>query len=94
MQVELLDRKRWRTRVELASAIFEYLKGTAEPPRIPVRSRSGFTSAWSTGRRREGRGGGLASGGCTGGGDGTGSYEGLLAPPLVEALLPGGMEEL
>lgn len=34
------------------------------------------------------------SGGCTGGGDGTGSYEGLLAPPLVEALLPGGMEEL
>jgi hypothetical protein len=25
MQVELLDRKRWRTRVELANAIFEYL---------------------------------------------------------------------
>jgi transposase InsO family protein len=26
MQVELLDRQRWRTRVELANAIFEYLE--------------------------------------------------------------------
>jgi len=26
MQVELLNRKRWRTRVELANAIFEYLE--------------------------------------------------------------------
>jgi putative transposase len=26
MQVELLDRNRWRTRVELANAIFEYLE--------------------------------------------------------------------
>lgn len=26
MQVELLDRQRWRTRVELATAIFEYLE--------------------------------------------------------------------
>jgi len=26
VQVELLDRKRWRTRVELASAIFDYLE--------------------------------------------------------------------
>jgi putative transposase len=26
MQFELLDRKRWRTRVELANAIFEYLE--------------------------------------------------------------------
>ena len=26
MQVELLDRKRWRTRVELANAMFEYLE--------------------------------------------------------------------
>jgi putative transposase len=26
LQVELLDRKRWRTRVELANAIFEYLE--------------------------------------------------------------------
>ena len=26
MQVELLDPKRWRTRVELANAIFEYLE--------------------------------------------------------------------
>ncbi len=26
MQVELLDRQTWRTRVELANAIFEYLE--------------------------------------------------------------------
>jgi putative transposase len=26
MQVELLDRKRWNTRVELATAIFEYIE--------------------------------------------------------------------
>jgi transposase InsO family protein len=26
MQVELLDRRRWKTRVELANAIFEYLE--------------------------------------------------------------------
>jgi transposase InsO family protein len=26
MQVELLDRQSWKTRVELASAIFEYLE--------------------------------------------------------------------
>ena len=26
MQVELLDRRHWRTRVELANAIFEYLE--------------------------------------------------------------------
>jgi putative transposase len=26
MQTELLDRRRWRTRVELANAIFEYLE--------------------------------------------------------------------
>ena len=26
MQIELLDRKRWRTRVELANAIYEYLE--------------------------------------------------------------------
>jgi transposase InsO family protein len=26
MQVELLDQKRWETRIELASAIFEYLE--------------------------------------------------------------------
>jgi putative transposase len=26
MQVELLDRERWKTRVELANAIFEYLE--------------------------------------------------------------------
>ena len=27
MQVELLNRRRWRTRVELANAIFEYIEG-------------------------------------------------------------------
>jgi putative transposase len=27
MQVELLDRRRWRTRIELANAIFEYIEG-------------------------------------------------------------------
>jgi transposase InsO family protein len=27
MQTELLDRQRWRTRVELANAIFEYVEG-------------------------------------------------------------------
>jgi transposase InsO family protein len=26
MEVELLDRQRWKTRVELANAIFEYLE--------------------------------------------------------------------
>ena len=26
MQVELLNRQRWRTRIELANAIFEYLE--------------------------------------------------------------------
>lgn len=26
MQVEILDRRRWRTRIELANAIFEYLE--------------------------------------------------------------------
>jgi putative transposase len=28
MQTELLDRQRWRTRVELANAIFEYIDGS------------------------------------------------------------------
>nr|WP_106400581.1 IS3 family transposase [Actinocorallia populi] len=27
MQTELLDRQRWKTRVELANAIFEYIEG-------------------------------------------------------------------
>ena len=26
MQIELLDRKKWKTRVELANAIFEYIE--------------------------------------------------------------------
>ena len=33
MQVELLDRRRWRTRVELANAIFEYLEMFHNPKR-------------------------------------------------------------
>jgi putative transposase len=35
MQVELLDRHRWRTRVELANAIFEYLGGLPQPATAP-----------------------------------------------------------
>jgi transposase InsO family protein len=31
MQIELLDRKRWKTRVELANAIFEYIEGPCCP---------------------------------------------------------------
>jgi hypothetical protein len=31
MQTELLDRQRWRTRVELANAIFEYIEGLSQP---------------------------------------------------------------
>jgi transposase InsO family protein len=27
MQTKLLDRQRWRTRIELANAIFEYIEG-------------------------------------------------------------------
>jgi len=33
MQVELLDRKRWRRRVELANAIFEYIEIFHNPVR-------------------------------------------------------------
>ncbi len=41
MQVELLDRRRWRTRIELANAIFEYLeifhnRHTALEMRTPI----------------------------------------------------------
>ena len=38
MQVELLDRKRWRTRVELANAIFEYLEIFRSSDRSPPHS--------------------------------------------------------
>jgi putative transposase len=33
MQTELLDRQRWHTRLELASAIFEYIEGFHNPHR-------------------------------------------------------------
>ena len=33
MQVELLDRRPWRTRIELANAIFEYLEIFHNPKR-------------------------------------------------------------
>jgi transposase InsO family protein len=36
MQVELLDRKRWHTRVELANAIFEYLEIFHNRQRVDV----------------------------------------------------------
>jgi transposase InsO family protein len=34
MQVELLNRQRWRTRVELANAIFEYIEGFCNRRRL------------------------------------------------------------
>jgi len=33
LQVELLDRQRWETRAELASAIFSYIEGFYNPTR-------------------------------------------------------------
>ncbi len=50
MQVELLDTRRWKTRVELANAIFEYIEvfhnrrrrhssGLPQPPPTPLQSR-------------------------------------------------------
>jgi putative transposase len=42
MQVELLNRQRWRTRVELANAIFEYIEG------FHNRARRHSALAWST----------------------------------------------
>jgi len=41
MQVELLDRRRWKTRVELANAIFEYLESlNPEHTRVSAESRA------------------------------------------------------
>jgi hypothetical protein len=37
MQVELLDRHRWRTRLELANAIVAYLESFHKPPAPPPR---------------------------------------------------------
>ena len=53
LQVELLDRKRWQTRAELASAIFEYIEAFYDPRRrhssignlSPVEFESRFASA-------------------------------------------------
>src|SRR5689334_7237323 len=42
MQVELLDRQRWRTRVELANAIFEYLE-IFQPPTSRLVARDAHT---------------------------------------------------
>ena len=39
MQVELLDRRRWRTRIELANAIFEYLAIFHNRQRTPHSTR-------------------------------------------------------
>jgi len=33
MQVELLNRQRWNTRIELANAMFEYIEGFHNPRR-------------------------------------------------------------
>jgi hypothetical protein len=38
MQIELLNRRRWKTRVELANAIFEYIRDLPQPP-APLRAR-------------------------------------------------------
>jgi hypothetical protein len=38
MQVELLNRKRWSARVELANAIFEYLENLPQPPAPTLRA--------------------------------------------------------
>ncbi len=35
MQVELLDRRGWKTRVELANAIFEYIESFHNNPAAP-----------------------------------------------------------
>ncbi len=44
MQTELLNRKRWRTRLELANAIFEYLEISHKPQTPPLRTRNAHTS--------------------------------------------------
>lgn len=38
MQIELLDRQRWSTRVELANAMFEYIE-VPQPEATPFRAR-------------------------------------------------------
>ncbi len=43
MQVELLDRKRSATRVELANAIFEYIEIFHKPPTPPLGAGHAFT---------------------------------------------------
>ena len=40
MQVELLDRRRWRTRIEMANTIFEYPRGLPQPATTPHLPRS------------------------------------------------------
>ncbi len=54
MQVELLDRKRWNTRVELANAIFDYLEILAQPapPAQPTRHGQPDTVRSSSSTRR------------------------------------------
>jgi transposase InsO family protein len=42
MQVELLDTRRWKTRIELATAIFEY-RGLPQPPPAALGARDADT---------------------------------------------------
>ena len=42
MQVELLDSRRWKTRVELANAIFKYIE-IPQPPPAPLEPRHADT---------------------------------------------------
>lgn len=39
MQIELLNRRRWKTRVELANAIFDYKRDLPQPAATTLRSR-------------------------------------------------------
>lgn len=40
MQIELLDRKKWKTRTELANAIFDYIETCGVPPRWPSAAKN------------------------------------------------------
>ena len=51
MQVELLNRKRWKTRVELASAIHDYIE-SATTPATPHRPRHAHPSEYENQQRQ------------------------------------------
>jgi transposase InsO family protein len=56
MQTELLNRRRWRSRIELANAIFEYLEVFHNPPaKTPPRSACSAPSSTNSEYRPSGR---------------------------------------